>query len=119
MRLQQGEVDELAQTGRVEDCLVFGPNERLTYGIETHEDDEIALVRSPDDITVLLPGEAVEEWAYSDQTGFEILADNGEEGLTILIEKDFSCLVERSGEDDSDAYRNPASGKQQEVSGDK
>jgi hypothetical protein len=109
LRLQRGEVYELAETGRVEDQLVFGPAERLVYAVEMHDDAEVALVRSPGEITVLLPAEDTQGWAYSDQTGFEAVADNGEDGLTILVEKDFSCLTVRTGEDDSDSYQNPLS----------
>lgn len=107
LRLQQGEVHELAETGRTEDRVVFGPDERLVYAVETHNDDEIALVRAPGEITILLPADDVDDWAYSDLVGFEAEADNGEDGLSILVEKDFSCLTVHEGEDDSDAFPNP------------
>ena len=34
----------------------------------------------------------------------------GDEPLRILVEKDFACLVEREGEDDSDAFPHPDGG---------
>jgi hypothetical protein len=109
LRLAVGEVQELAETGRIEDRLVFGPSDQLVYAVEAHRDDDIALVRGPGEIAVRLPAEDIAKWADSDQVGFETMADNGEGGVRILVEKDFSCLTPREGEEDSDTYPNPAS----------
>ena len=111
LRLQRGEVVQLAESGRVEDRVVFGPDEQLVYAVESHRDQNIALLRAPGEIAVRLALEDVTEWAESDQVGFEAIADNGEDGLTILIEKDFSCLITRSDVDDVGTYPNPRAGK--------
>jgi hypothetical protein len=36
----------------------------------------------------------------------QLVGDSGEM-LSILVEKDFSCLMDRKGEDESDNYPNP------------
>ena len=90
-RLDADEVHELVETGRVYDRVVFGPHEDLEYAVETHDDEEIAIVRSPGRIIVLLPRTDTEDWAYNDVIGFEAEAENGEDGLTITVEKDLPC----------------------------
>jgi hypothetical protein len=91
IRLSEDEVHVLAETGRVEDQLIFDPEESFTYAVEVHDDEEIAVLRGPGQIAVLLPKSDVEDWPYDDVVGFEAVADNGAEGLTILVEKDLPC----------------------------
>lgn len=91
IRLSGDEVHVLAETGRVDDRLVFDPDESLIYAVELHDDEEIAVMRAPGQIIVLLPRVDVEDWPYDDVVGFEAVADNGAEGLTILVEKDLPC----------------------------
>lgn len=58
-------------------------------------------------IVILLPADQAIAWGVTDQVG---IADNivlGKLGsLGLLIEKDFACL-DRSEEDNEDAYPNP------------
>ena len=91
IRLSDDEVHILAETGSVEDRIVFDPEESLVYAVEIHDDEEIAVIRAPGRIAVLLPKSDVEEWPYNDVVGFEAVADNGADGLTILVEKDLPC----------------------------
>jgi hypothetical protein len=59
-------------------------------------------------ITVRVPEAMALEWASTEQVsmqGEQLLDDGGE--LTILVEKDFTCLAPREGEDESDMYPNP------------
>ena len=47
-------------------------------------------------------------WALTEQVSMEgeqFLDDGGK--LTILVEKDFTCLAPREGEDESDMFPNP------------
>ena len=59
-------------------------------------------------ITVRLPETTVLAWAGSEQVSIEgtQVLDDGEQ-LLMLVEKDFSCLVPREGEDESDMYPHP------------
>ena len=61
-------------------------------------------------LTVRLPDTTVREWAESDEVSIrgEQLLDGGET-LSILVEKDFTCLVPREGEDESDMFPHPQS----------
>ena len=102
LRLSQSELDEFAETGRVEGAVHFGPGpqQRLTYALErgsepaqTLPDDEPVQVHyEPGALTVLVPFKLAKAWVETDQTGFSHhlpLADN--QRLSILVEKDLDC----------------------------
>ena len=112
LRLSQGEVRRLRESGKVSEALRFGHGE-LRYELlaepdATHPNAEYleGLLR------VTLPLAAAEEWADSDRVGIHALQTVAE-GLTmdLLIEKDFQCLHSRQGEDDSDSFPNPEAGQ--------
>ena len=101
LRLSQREVTQLAREGRVEDAIAFGPA-KLTYVLATSDVDRVGATYEANRIVVTLPKARADQWASSDEVGIE---EKGE--LAILVEKDWSCLKPREGEDDSDAYPHP------------
>jgi len=110
LRLTQSEVDELVSTGSVTELISFGPDpeQHLMYAVETRESDKIGCDYLPGSITVHLPDNDAASWADSDQVGFEVALDVGTgEPLSVIVEKDFKCLTDRPGEDESDAYPHP------------
>ena len=66
-------------------------------------------------LTVRLSESDVQDWASTEQVSIEAeeILDKGDY-LKILIEKDFSCLVSREGEDESDMYSHPLAARNQE-----
>lgn len=106
LRLTQGEVERLHAGGSVEEFVDFGHgNERLTYLIAS--DESVSRIRVDFEgglLAVRVPGEAVRRWAVSNDVGLE----KHENGLQILVEKDFACLKQRPGEDETDMFPNPA-----------
>lgn len=101
LRLSQSEVTQLARDGRVEDAVVFGPS-KLTYVLATADVDRVGASYESNAIVVTLPKKRADAWASSDEVGIE---SEGE--LGILVEKDWSCLKPREGEDDADAFPHP------------
>jgi hypothetical protein len=101
LRLSQSEVTQLTQEGRVEDAISFGPS-KLTYVLATADVDRIGAIYEDHRIVVTLPSDRAKAWTSTDEVGIE---NDGEP--KILIEKDWSCLKPREGEDDSDAYPHP------------
>ncbi|MDQ2793920.1 MAG: hypothetical protein M3Y12_07930 [Bacteroidota bacterium] len=102
LRLSQGELDEFAETGRVEGAVHFGlsPAQRLTYALErgseraqTMPDEEpVQIHYEPGALTVLVPFTLAKTWVETDQNGFSHnlpLAEN--QHLRILVEKDLDC----------------------------
>lgn len=110
LRLSQGEVARLAEVGRVDDAIVFGPAQQLAYSLVAGDVSAPRAVLEGSAIVVTLGREHARAWASSDEIGIEAAHDLGNGAtLSILIEKDFACLVPREGEDDGDAFPNPHS----------
>ncbi len=111
-RLQRSEVLTLLEHGRVEECalLGIGPSERLTYRVEL-SDSVSAIETTWHDgcLSVLLPRAMAIAWGHGDELCLEATQRvAGEQVLRILVEKDLACVTPRPGEDDHDAYPNPA-----------
>lgn len=112
LRLSQSEVARFHETGQVTDGISFGamPPVALTYKLERSSLPEITAGFSDNCISVYVPEEQAATWAVSEQeVGLEHLVrfDGSGHSLRVLIEKDFKCLAERSGEDESDNFPNP------------
>lgn len=105
LRLSQSEVSQLLSEGRVEDAISFGPS-KLAYVLTTSDVDHVRATYESNRIVVTLPKDRAQEWTSTDEVGIE---SKGE--LAILVEKDWSCLKPRDGEDDSDAFPHPETAK--------
>lgn len=103
LRLSPEEVTRLCQDGSVFDICHFG-NNHLTFGIRHHNGEEMKAEFSSPRIVVDIPKNWTEGWDKNDVTGFDV---TDEDGLLILVEKDFQCLKPREGEDESNLYPNP------------
>ncbi len=115
LRLTQSEVDALRQEGLVSTRTDFPGGREFRYEIESSPARVTpAAFLSDNVLTVRLPETSVLAWAASEQVSIkgEQLLDEGEY-LTILVEKDFSCLAPREGEDESDIYPQPQAESQE------
>jgi hypothetical protein len=109
LRLMQGEVRQLRDTGVVVARTMFPDGREFSYALEASP----ASVRpgaafDGGTLTVRLPEAMANTWADTDEVGIrgEVeLEDSGT--LVILVEKDFTCLAPREGEDESDMYPHP------------
>jgi len=104
LRLSQKEVAQLADKGRVEDVIAIGPS-KLAYALVLG--DRIAATYEGSRIEVTVPKDRARAWSTNDA---EVGIENDDDALKILVEKDWSCLKPREGEDDSDAYPHPKAG---------
>lgn len=115
LRLMKSEVAQLAETGLVEETIEFGltPDQRLTYALSLSESIEIPCAEMKSNrLSIILPAPQAETWRQTDQIGIragQILS--ADKKLQILVEKDFACLEERPGEDESDAFPHPKTGQ--------
>lgn len=108
LRLTQSEVNLLSKQGKVEKRTHFTPHNILIYAIETADVTEMKATFENGKITVYLPQEEARTWINTEQVGMEQFSQlTVDEGLKILVEKDFTCLVKREGEDDMDTYPHP------------
>jgi len=115
LRLERGEVAELAEKGQVSDELVFPPDgrHRLAYGlIVDPKATEVEVRGGPGHVSIAVPGALAREFTDTERVGFEgrgpLSGRAGGGEVEILVEKDFRCLHQRPGEDESDHYPHPA-----------
>lgn len=110
-RLTQSEVEKLGTHGKVEETIEFGilPNEKLIYTVVSSDRSEnVGTKYENGEISVIIPKMVADEWITTEKIGIagEQVLDEGKT-LSILVEKDFACLTERAGEDESDNFPNP------------
>lgn len=111
LRLTKSEVAEIGAGGAVEETVEFGdePAQRFVYALKAADDIENpTAVFDAGRITVFVPKAQAGDWARTNQIGIEAekMIDDSRT-LRILIEKDFSCLEPRAGEEDADTFAHP------------
>jgi hypothetical protein len=107
LRLTQGEVRALADQGSVADAVNFSPESRLEYRVRRAPVATLTAHYDSSAIEVCVPDEMALEWAASDLVTLEYTRHTPEGDLRLIIEKDFTCLVPRAGEDESDHFPHP------------
>lgn len=111
LRLPQGEVEQLRAAGRVEAAIHFGPGprQRLVYALVAVPDAQrMSAVITDGEIAVHVPEAVAHAWADGDEVSLRGEQATGDgRTLSLLVEKDFKCLVPREGEEAYDGYANP------------
>lgn len=105
LRLTQTEVEKFGAEGTVDESVSFGnqDNPNFCYSLEKSSAKTLGALFDNGRITIAVPNVIADRWVNSEQVSIK-----GEVGeLQILIEKDFACLTERKGEDESDTYPHP------------
>jgi len=112
LRLTRGEVDALRDQGLVIARTGFPGGREFQYVVESSPASvNPGALFSENVVTVRLPETTVLAWANSEQVSIagEQILDDGEP-LSILVEKDFTCLAPREGEDEEDMFPHPDAG---------
>lgn len=110
LRLTQTETAAFAVDGAVEEIIEFGltAEKRLIYRLEQAAVEFVRADFADGKITISVPLAEAENWLNTNQIGLKTEQNLGAgKTLKILIEKDFACLEERPGEDESDAFPHP------------
>jgi len=100
-RLSKSDVDKFSANGYIEETTDFG-SQTFTYALQKNRLNNLSAMFEKNKITLFMPEFMAVEWAETDNVGFEY-TDNG---LFLLVEKDFKCLDNVAG-DQSDNYPNP------------
>lgn len=100
-RLTRSEVDKFSENGYIEETIDFGSH-TLAYALQQNRFNNLSAVFEDNKITLFVPLAMVNQWTLTDKVGFEY----EENGLFLLVEKDFKCLDDVA-EDQSDNYPNP------------
>jgi hypothetical protein len=109
LRLTRGEVDTLRDQGLVSARTAFPGGREFQYVVESSPASVSPGAFLSDGVmTVRLPETTVLAWAATEQVSIlgEQLLQDGEK-VSILVEKDFTCLAPRAGEDESDMFPHP------------
>lgn len=111
LRLKISEVERIAASESVVERMHL-PDSMLTYSLEVSEDGGFAVTFNDRSLVVTLPKADVEKWARTDEISLlsELpLANAG--SLSLLVEKDFTCLEpghHRDCIDDEDTFPHPS-----------
>lgn len=116
LRLTRAEVTALAETGLVEERVVFGPgaDDALSYALvatDTARAISARFLAGERRIVVEMPRATARSWATNEEVGFAVTQSTPAGALTLLVEKDFACLAPRPGDDDADTFAHPDAGK--------
>ena len=102
-RLAQDEVTCFVNSGEVFSKSELG-GETLIYGLKKSNNSEIECSYNTNRIIVTVPTPLLTNWDTDERVGFR---HTTQEGLFILIEKDWQCMKPRINEDESNLYVNP------------
>lgn len=111
LRLTQGEVRALAEQGRVDARTEFPAGSVLEYRLcSDNISSELSATYNNNLIEFRIPAAQAAQWCATDQV--TVSSERSVKGgtLTLILEKDFACLVGRPGEDESDAFPHPRTG---------
>jgi hypothetical protein len=113
LRISRSEVARLLEGDCLEETIHFAPDAcaRFTYALQQDRlIDKPTVQYTENRATVMIPVDQANAWGITDQVGIAEDISLGNLGsLALLIEKDFACL-DRSDEDDHDAFPNPNAG---------
>lgn len=110
LRLSQPEVERIAHGQPIVEMLDMGLGQQnnFSYSLVPIEGAvEILADFIQNNLEIVFPKHQAAEWANTERVGVSKQLNNG---LTILIEKDFQCLHKRPGEDETQNFPNPLSG---------
>ncbi|MEM1259165.1 MAG: hypothetical protein AAGC45_10260 [Bacteroidota bacterium] len=110
-RLTKTEVEIFCKTGNYSEETHF-QSKVLTYALVAKAGiTELEAEFVDNAITIYFPKSEQKGWAASERVGFRNSADwNNPSELSLLVEKDFTCL-DNTVEDQSDNYPNPLESK--------
>lgn len=114
LRLTRPEVDAVVQGGEAREAMALPGGPALAYVFARGEAGLPAATlvtgTAGAELRVTWPRAAVLAWAQ-DNSAVSLRAllplAGGEDALSLLVEKDFPCLVVREGEDDTHAFARP------------
>lgn len=108
LRLGRSEVERVASGGAVEEVTHFAQGQCFRYVLRGDPGAErITATLLGSVIEVTVPAALAQAWATTEQVSLEATQAWGDHALTILVEKDFQCLIPRSGGEDHEGFPNP------------
>jgi len=107
LRLTRSEVALIERGLPVESHTHFPGGQALTYSLVLADRDRISASFETTSIEVSLPRGVALRWAGGNDVSLHGEQPLAHGVLRILVEKDFTCVEPRDGEDQTDLYPNP------------
>ena len=111
LRLKRGEVEQVAAGKSIVEETHF-PGAILRYRLDVTDEEAMHAQLESNSMVIRVPASEASAWATSDEVSLMAEQDlPGEDKLSLLIEKDFSCLEpghHRDCEDDEDTFPHPS-----------
>ncbi len=109
LRLTRSEVDAIGAGRSVSETLHLPDGSELKYTLTAGVSNSVQMLRESTQVEIVvgIVSSQAHSWATSEQVGY-----SGEKPLqigtvSVLIEKDFTCITPRVGEEESDTFPNP------------
>lgn len=108
LRVSKTELAKIAEQGTAEDAVRFTSSIELKYGIDVRPTGAVTASFDGASVRVALPKSRLDLWLRPEEVSVEGSQPiGGGKVLQILLEKDYTCLAPRAGEDDADLFANP------------
>jgi hypothetical protein len=108
LRLTRGEVQQLAEVGRVEEHVRISPQSALVYRVQRAPTAAaLGATFANGVLEIQVPEGVARDWCASELVTLDGVQHHGDVDLRIVVEKDFACLAPRSDEDESDNFPHP------------
>ncbi len=112
LRLNQSDLRKLETDANCQDSIRFSRSQSLTYTLQVAEVRTVVATFLDDEVIVKIPHDIAKDWISTEQVGISALQEIDRQAeLSILIEKDFNCLIPREAGEDEDTFPNPLSEK--------
>jgi hypothetical protein len=111
LRLTRGEVQQLGQSGAVEERVHIAPDRALVYRLQRASAAATLCATFENGVVeIQVPETQARAWCESDLVTLEHVQAYAEVRLRIVVEKDYACLAPREDEDEADKFPHPNAG---------
>ncbi|MGC8520267.1 MAG: DUF7009 family protein [Steroidobacteraceae bacterium] len=108
LRLTQGEIRTLAESGQVQERTEFPGGVALIYRVRSDEKiQDISIDYEGSLIDFRIPARLAARWCGTDLVTLSASVPVPSGSAQVVLEKDYACLVPRAGEDESDHFPHP------------
>jgi hypothetical protein len=108
LRLTRPEVQQLAQSGSVEERVHITPPGILVYRLKrTKTAATLGATYENGVVEIQIPEDLARAWCASELVTLAHVQPHGEVRLRIVVEKDYACLAPREDEDETDNFQHP------------
>lgn len=109
LRLTRSEVDAIGAGQAVTEAMHLPDGSQLCYSLRATAEHDVHMSHGGNRVELVVEIDAAKarRWALSEQVGYSGDDPFQAGRLAVLIEKDFTCITPRTGEEESDTFPNP------------